>query len=93
MSGGHFKYKQYEIGSIANEVEYLIRNNTNEGLNDLGEKEGTFYNEDTIARFKQGLRYLKLAQIYAHRIDWLVSCDDGEDTFNRRIKSDIGELK
>ena len=34
-----------------------------------------------------------MAQVYAHRIDWLVSGDDGEDSFHRRLKSDIAELQ
>ena len=32
MSGGHFQYKQWEIGNIGDEVEQLIIDNDSEEL-------------------------------------------------------------
>jgi hypothetical protein len=32
---------------------------------------------------------LNQALIYAQRIDWLVSGDDGEDTFHARLAEDL----
>jgi hypothetical protein len=92
MSGGHFDYQQYKIGQIADQVEQLIRSNKDEELNDWGEPKGYHYSEKTIDAFRRGLRYLEIAQIYAQRIDWLVSGDDGEETFHRRLIEDINEL-
>jgi hypothetical protein len=34
-----------------------------------------------------------MAQIYTQRIDWLVSGDDGEDSFRERLKEDLEEYK
>ena len=92
MSGGHFDYQQYKIGQIADQVEQLIRSNNDEELNDWGEPKGHHYNKRTIDAFKRGLRYLEIAQIYAQRIDWLVSGDDSEETFHQRLIEDINEL-
>lgn len=92
MSGGHFDYQQYKIGQIADQVEQLIRSNNDEELNDWGEPKGCHYSEKTIDAFKRGLRYLEIAQIYAQRIDWLVSGDDGEETFHQRLIEDINQL-
>jgi TFIIF-interacting CTD phosphatase-like protein len=44
-------------------------------------------------KFKKGLDILRKAQIYAQRIDWLVSGDDGEDYFHSRLKNDLMEWR
>ena len=41
---------------------------------------------------KKGLIALKVAAIYAHRIDWLLSGDDGEESFKRRLKEELDAL-
>jgi len=38
------------------------------------------------------LAILRQAHVYAQRIDWLVSGDDGEDSFHRRLKHDLEKL-
>lgn len=50
------------------------------------------FSEETIKEFKKGLSYLKKAAIYAQRIDWLLSGDDGEETFHNRLKEDLDDL-
>jgi macrodomain Ter protein organizer (MatP/YcbG family) len=92
MSGGHFQYKQWEIGNIADEVEQLILDNDSEEVNEWGDRKGCHFSPETIAEFKQGLTILRQAHIYAQRIDWLVSGDDGEDSFHRRLKHDLEKL-
>jgi hypothetical protein len=89
MSGGHFNYKQYEIGYIADEVEQLILDNDSEELDQWGSHKGCHFSEETIAEFKKGLNILRQAAIYAQRIDWLVSSDDGEVSFHRRLKKEL----
>lgn len=89
MSGGHFDYMQYCIGHIAGEIEKLILKNNDESKNQWGDTVGRFYSDETIARFKLAVRYLRLAQIYAHRVDWLVSGDDSEECFHRRLDDDL----
>lgn len=51
------------------------------------------YPDDIIAEFKNAIHYLKIAEIYTQRIDWLVSGDDGEDSFRDRLKEDLEEYK
>lgn len=51
------------------------------------------YSEETIKEFQKGLKLLRMAQIYAQRIDWLLSGDDGEESFHERLKEDLEELK
>lgn len=91
MSGGHFDYNQYKIGWIVDEIEQIIRNN------DVKNDDGTFlahhYSANTIVQFENAVRALKMAQVYAQRIDWLVSGDDGEDTFHQRLRDDLNGIK
>jgi hypothetical protein len=92
MSGGYFDYKQYSIGCIAEDVEELILKNRDETLDEYGDPVGHFYSDETIAEFQRGLHYLRLARIYAQRIDWLVSGDDGEESFHRNLQEELDEF-
>ena len=78
MSGGHFDYDQYKIGYISDSIEQLI-----------SKDEDGRYTEETIVQFCTALWLLRRAQIYAQRIDWLVSGDDGEDSFHKRLAFDL----
>lgn len=51
------------------------------------------YSEETINEFRKGVGILKKAQVYANRIDWLMSGDDGEDSFHKRLKEKLKELE
>lgn len=84
MSGGHFDYKQHAITDIADEVERLIRYNDSTEKDSFGQDFGHHYPHAVIVRFKAALATLRRAAIMAHRIDWLVSGDDGEGAFHKR---------
>lgn len=51
------------------------------------------FSDATIAEFRKGLEYLRKAYVYAQRIDWLLSFDDGEESFHERLKEELTELK
>lgn len=80
MSGGHFDYNQYRIDEIADEVRRVIKRNP-----DVDSP----YSQKTIEELMNGVKALKVAGIYAQRIDWLLSCDDGEDSFHRRLSDEL----
>jgi len=90
MSGGHFP-GNYHIGEIAREIEELIRSNNDTDLNEWGTPRGHFYPPEVIKEFKKAVKLLKQADVYVHRIDYLVSGDDGEESFLRRLKEDLRE--
>lgn len=50
------------------------------------------YSKDTINEFKNAIKILKQALIYVDRIDWLISGDDGEEEFHKRLKDELNEL-
>lgn len=51
------------------------------------------YEEKTLKEFRKGLDAIRKARVYAHRIDWLISGDDGEDNFHKRLEEDLKELE
>jgi hypothetical protein len=92
MSGGHFDYQQYRLSDIADSIECVINANLDDAnVNDVDEWVQS-YSKETIAEFKTAVDLLRRAQCYAQRIDWLVSGDDGENTFHERLKEDIAEI-
>jgi hypothetical protein len=100
MSGGHFGYGQGNIKNIIEKIEKAIEQNGRQieyepGIN-RGEWELEYhyeYPKDIIDEFKKGLYILKQAYIYTQRIDWLLSGDDGEDSFRKRLKEDLKEIE
>ena len=92
MSGGHFGYDQFKLGQIADTIQEIIHNNDSEELNKWGDAIGGGYSIETIAEFRDAISHLRLAQIYAHEIDWLLSGDTGEERFHVRLNKDIKAL-
>ena len=96
MSGGHFDYNQNRIRDIADEVEQLIHNSGKKKNCKVSSWENEYYYEyppEVIEKFKEGLDILRKAEVYAQRIDWLVSGDDGDETFLERLKEDLDKIK
>ena len=89
MSGGHFQYRQFQIEQIASEIDELIESNDDETTNEWGDKKGYGFLPEIIERFKEASHTLKQAAEMAQRIDWLVSGDDGEDSFMRRWNEEV----
>jgi hypothetical protein len=90
MSGGYFDYQQYRIHDIVTLIQELIDNNV-PGQDEYG-YERSVYSPQTIEEFKKGIATLKLAEVYAQRIDWLVSGDDSEECFHKRLAENIKKL-
>ncbi len=85
MSGGHFDYRQYALSAIADDIDHLV------GVNGKLDKDGWGhdYPPDIIARFRETAIILRRAAAMVQRVDWLVSCDDGEDSFRRRWEEEV----
>ena len=92
MSGGFFNHSQYTLDQSAADIEDEIYYNDSEEVNEYNDKRGNGFSEDTIQEFKLAVWYLKQAMVYTQRIDWLLSGDDGEETFHQRLKRDLEKL-
>jgi hypothetical protein len=93
MSGGHFNYQQYQLQMIAEEIEELIEKNDCNDENQWGDVIGHHYSRETMREFDKAVSLLKQAYVYTQRIDWLVSGDDGEDSFHRRLADELAKVK
>ena len=93
MSGGHFNYDQYKISQIADQIDDLIFHNGSQERDSYGELRHQEYPPDIVEAFKAAANKLREAYAFAQRIDWLVSGDDGEGSFRRRLAMDLKELK
>lgn len=98
MSGGHFDYKQYEITTIADSIQSIIDKNRVpvEKRHRYGEWDDRKYYYDfpdeVIDKFKEAVKVLRVAHVYAQRVDWLISGDDGDQNFLKRLSDDLQAL-
>lgn len=92
MSGGHFNYKQHSMLDMADDIGGFILTNDSTEKNEWGDNIGNRYSPETITEFEKAVKALKLAYVYAQRIDWLLSGDDGEDSFHIRLQAQLKEL-
>ena len=61
-------------------------------INEWGDRRGRGYSPEVVARLQEGVRALKTAYVYAHRIDWLLSDDDGEESFLERLEEELSGM-
>ena len=106
MSGGAFEYQQYYIEEIADSIEQEIieagreipkeiwaKNHWYGSSFDDSDRTYPTYERKTIDIMKRAVYVLRMAYIYAKRIDWMLSGDDGEDTLVERLQEELQALK
>lgn len=91
MSGGYFNYAQSHIREIADEIQHLIETNLSTEKNEYGETIGRHFPPKVIRKFREAVIVLRRAAIYAQRVDWLVSCDDGPENFLQRLQEELDD--
>lgn len=103
MSGGHFDYNQFKIQYIQADIQEIIEKNGKEKTEDELDMSSEWYEKypddkihakyspEVIQRMKEAVYYLKKAHIYAQRIDWFLSGDDGEESFHKRLKEELDD--
>lgn len=105
MSGGHWEYIQYRFTDVAEDIDKLIKQNgklkSEKELKENSWHDDDWYNKypedryyyeyptEVIEEFKIGAEVIRKAQIYMQRMDWLLSGDDGEESFIIRLKEDL----
>ncbi len=91
MSGGAFDHHQYYMQDIIDEIDNVLKNKR------VHDKDWDTirnnYSDETFSEFKKGVEYLRKGYVYAQRIDWLLSGDDGEESFHERLKEELDKLK
>ena len=78
MSGGHYDYIQFKLDEVIRQMEQDYENT-----------DGYIKTTPPLTAIRKTLESLKEARIYIHRLDWLMSGDDGEESFRIRLKEDL----
>lgn len=108
MSGGHWDYLQYRFTDVVEDIQNIVERNgkekTREELKNESWRDPEWYEkypedkfhhkypDEVIKEFNKGAEIIKKAQVYMQRIDWLLSGDDGEESFIERLKEDLKKL-
>lgn len=50
------------------------------------------YTKETLEELQNAIKVLRRAYIYAHRIDYFICGDDGEEAFHRKLKEELNKL-
>ena len=105
MSGGFFDYKQWHIDNIADQIEQEVilsgKPIPKQKWNYFERQEfeethqqpmNYAFPEEVLRRMEEAIYALRRAAIYAQRTDYLISGDDGEESFMERLKKELAEL-
>ena len=106
MSGGAFDYQQRYIEEISDEIEQEIieagreipqeiwaKNHWYGSSFDDSDRTYPTYERKTIDIMKRAVYVLRMAYIYAKRIDRMLSGDDSEESLGKRLEEDLKDLK
>ena len=105
MSGGRFSYKQWHIDNIADQIEQEVILSGKPipkqkwSYYERQEFEETHkhpmnyaYPDSVLRRMEEAVYALRAAAIFAQRVDYLLSGDDGEESFEERLSKELSEL-
>ena len=105
MSGGYFDYDQYRLGYMANDVEQELINQGKQKPTDELWGDDEYYEEYPEDKYfktypkiiqkklKEAINTIRIAEIYAQRVDWYLSGDDGDEAFIERLAEDLKDFK
>lgn len=79
MSGGHFHYLQFNLTNIAYEIREQIKS---------GE-----WSAETVDELWRAVETVEKAGIYIHRVDYLLSGDDSENSFRVRLGRNLEDFE
>lgn len=89
MSGGTFGYSQYSIKDIYETIEYHLEI---QGKKTEYGGEYPIFEQQVLKQLQDAVECLKKAYVYAHRVDWFLADDDGNETFLKRLNEELNEL-
>jgi hypothetical protein len=89
MSGGTFDHTESHMREIAEYIEEIIKHNDDEDLDCYGDRIGKGFDASVIAKFKETVEALNRAHAMVRRVDYLLACDDGEESFHNRWNEEV----
>lgn len=104
MSGGRFDYTQYHINTIADSIESELQRQGKEKPKDelyfdkeyleKYPEERYYYThpEEVQQEMRNAVKILRQAAVYAQRVDWYLSGDDGDESFLKRLRDELNAI-
>ena len=80
MSGGIWNYEQYSVQIAIEDLEQLPSNELEE------------LDAITQSNYFALIAELKKCHIHMQRLDWLLSGDDGQETYHKKLAEDLAKL-
>lgn len=108
MSGGSMDYVFSRISIAAEQIEDEIRKiEENESVSDFAPSDyylkhypdkpeiscASRVKEEVLKRMREAVKTLRKAEIYARRVEWLTSADDGYESFILRTDEELKKLE
>lgn len=105
MSGGFFNYRQYNINDIADKIEERLNLQGMEIPKECilfddeyyvkypEEKLYQTFPEVVQEKMKEAVKYLRVATIYAQRVDRYLSGDDSDNDFIKRLDEELKSIE
>lgn len=92
MSGGHFDYKNAYLDDIAVRIQFIIDRNDCIEKDEWGQDIGRHYPPEIIEKLQQTVDVLRQCSNMVHRIDFLLSGDDGPESFLKYWENEVGPI-
>ena len=97
MSGGAFDYLQFKFEDIADSIQDILDKQGQPREDSFSSWEAIdvyeTFSPEVQTKFKEAIKIIKKAFIYAHRIDWFLSGDDSEKNFLKQLEEDLNKLE
>ncbi len=81
MSGGSLDYFYFRFEEPLEKISKEIKWEKNK------------WSSEVLSEFQNAIKYLKIAQVYSHDVEWLLSGDYGDDSFLESLKEELEELE
>jgi hypothetical protein len=75
--------------TIADDLDHVVETNDDGTLDDWGSRRGKGYSKETLDRIKKTALALRALERAVHHIDYLLSGDHAEDSFDRAWRRDV----
>ena len=93
MSGGYFDFRESVLLEMAEVCASYIYHNGSKETDEWGCRAWPNFGEETISVLKDIENCLRTAYVGAVRVDYLISGDDCEESFMRRLVEDVSNIK
>lgn len=89
MSGGHFYTNKFQIIDAADEIGEICDQNDSLEPDHYGDPVGRGYSPEVLERLREAEATLRRAAIMLNRVDYLLSGDDGPESFLERWDEEL----